>query len=482
MAYRHGVYTREIPTRIVPPVRVDCGLPVVFGTAPINKAIDPAETNRPYLIFSYEEAVKKFGFSEDWKNYSLSEMIYSQFALYGMAPIVLINVLDPKKHMETGNGTFEIVRGKGQLKVAGVIPESLKIKGKSGTDEFKLAEDYIIEFENTNDFPSIIVTSEKMVDGTYTAEFDRITPEKITKKEIIGGIDGATNKKTGLELVSEVYPRFGLVPGLIAAPGYSGDSEVAAIMETKAARINGVFKADALIDLDADKNYDEVSREKNIKNFVSTHQFVCYPKVGLGDKVYHLSTHMIGVINQTDYANGDVPYVSPSNKMLKVDKTIMGNKERLFGLEEANYLNGQGVVTALNFSGGWRLWGNRTGAYPSNTDIKDAFIPIRRMFNWVANTLVLTFWNKVDNPMNKRSVETIIDSANLWLNGLVAQGCLYGARVKVLTDENPITDLMDGIIRFHVYMTPPAPMRQIEFIQEYNVEYLSTFVETIAAL
>ena len=104
------------------------------------------------------------------------------------------------------------------------------------------------------------------------------------------------------------------------------------------------------------------------------------------------------------------------------------------------------------------------------------------MFNWVANTLVLTFWNKVDNPMNKRSVETIIDSANLWLNGLAAQGCLYGARVKVLTDENPITDLMDGIIRFHVYMTPPAPMRQIEFIQEYNVEYLSTFVETIAAL
>ena len=50
------------------------------------------------------------------------------------------------------------------------------------------------------------------------------------------------------------------------------------------------------------------------------------------------------------------------------------------GLETANYLNGQGIVTALNWTGGWRAWGNRTGAYPDNTDVKDKFISVRRIF------------------------------------------------------------------------------------------------------
>ena len=38
-----------------------------------------------------------------------------------------------------------------------------------------------------------------------------------------------------------------------------------------------------------------------------------------------------------------------------------------------------GIVTALNWEGGWRVWGNRTSDYPSSTDPKDTFIPNRRM-------------------------------------------------------------------------------------------------------
>ena len=33
MAYRHGVFIDEVPTSILPPVRVASGLPVVFGAA-----------------------------------------------------------------------------------------------------------------------------------------------------------------------------------------------------------------------------------------------------------------------------------------------------------------------------------------------------------------------------------------------------------------------------------------------------------------
>ena len=56
--------------------------------------------NAPKLVYTYAEAVNYFGYSDDWEKYTLCEFVYSQFALYGMSPCVLINVLDPSKHKE----------------------------------------------------------------------------------------------------------------------------------------------------------------------------------------------------------------------------------------------------------------------------------------------------------------------------------------------------------------------------------------------
>ena len=145
----------------------------------------------------------------------------------------------------------------------------------------------------------------------------------------------------------------------------------------------------------------------------------------------------------------------------------------VLGPNDAAYLNGQGVVTALNFIGGWKSWGNRTGCYPGNTDAKDAFIAIRRMFNWHAQTFIQTYWAKVDAPINKRLIQTVIDSENIRLNGLVARGALLGARVEFHEDENPVTNLLDGIIKFHTYFTPTTPAREIDNVIEYDPAYFS---------
>ena len=145
--------------------------------------------------------------------------------------------------------------------------------------------------------------------------------------------------------------------------------------------------------------------------------------VKLGNEKYHLSTQIASLMNRTDSQHDDVPYYSPSNKNLQADGACLVDGTEIFmNSAQAGYLNGQGIVTALNFIGGWKLWGNRTTAYPSNTDVKDSFITNRRMFNWVGNTLVTTFWSKIDEPTNKRLIETVVDSANIWLNGLSAKG------------------------------------------------------------
>ena len=84
----------------------------------------------------------------------------------------------------------------------------------------------------------------------------------------------------------------------------------------------------------------------------------------------------------------------------------------------------------MNFIGGWKCWGNRTACYPGVTDVKDSFIAIRRMFNWVGNTLVQTFWQRVDYPLNRRQIDTIVDSANIMMNGWTARQFILGGRVE----------------------------------------------------
>jgi phage tail sheath protein FI len=40
-------------------------------------------------------------------------------------------------------------------------------------------------------------------------------------------------------------------------------------------------------------------------------------------------------------------------------------------------------------------------------------------------------------------------------------------------DENPPTNLMQGIVKFHVYITPPSPAQEINFTLEYDISYLT---------
>ncbi len=145
---------------------------------------------------------------------------------------------------------------------------------------------------------------------------------------------------------------------------------------------------------------------------------------------------------------------------------------------QALVVDAAGICTFLNFMGGWTAWGNHTACYPKSTDVKDYFIPLSRMFDYVTNTLIKTFWSKLDKPMNRRLIDTILDSANIWLNGLVGAGYLLGASVEMLESENPLTSLMAGKIKLHVYMTPPSPAQEIDFVLEYDADYVTSALQS----
>ena len=191
-----------------------------------------------------------------------------------------------------------------------------------------------------------------------------------------------------------------------------------------------------------------------------------------------MSTHILGVIGVMDAANSDVPYQSPSNQSLQATGLCLADgTEVALSLPQANLLNSQGIMTGLNFVGGWKSWGNYTGCYPSNTDVKDCFICVRRMFDWQYQTFILQYWQKVDQALKPTLIKTIINTENIRLNGLVSRGYLLGASVQFLEDENPTTDLLAGIIRVHTKLTPPVPAQDIEDILEYDVSSFSKLFE-----
>lgn len=472
--YKHGVSATERPTSISPPSSGGTpGLPVVFGTAPIHLANERAEINKPILCFTYEEAVSQFGYSSDWKKYTLCEFMKSHFSLYKKAPVVFVNVLGMDEHKKQVQPVQkEAKNGIVQLEDDGILLETLTIKADS--TELEKDTDYFASF---NEKGKLVITLDDDSITEIEVSYTHLDPSSVDRFDIIGGIDSETGNVEGLENIDRVFPLYRMVPGLIVANGWSHDPMVASVMVAKASNINGLFKCEVLTDIPTDvvKKYTDVGEWKETNNYTNNRQISCWPKVKLGDEQYHLSTQLAGVICNTDYENEDIPYVSLSNKNLQINSAVLSDGTEIsLGPNQAAFLNGQGIVTALNFIGGWRAWGNRTSAYPATTDPKDSFIPVRRMFDWIQNNIILTSWQWLDNPVKRRQVEMVVDSLNIWLNGLTARGFILGGRIEFHPDENPETDLMDGITRYHVYVTPPSPNRQMEFVVEYDPQYLGT--------
>jgi Phage tail sheath protein. len=427
MSFNHGVSVSEQTTSVATPLVAASGIPFVVGTAPVQ-SVEGGKVNVPVLANSYAEAVAALGYSDDWSKYTLCEVIYSHFQLYGMSPLILLNVLNPATMKDPVAATDKAVSAK-QIKLPlEAIAGSVVVKAAGGSGAAYVKDtDYALFYEGENLIIEVLSGGTIYAAASLSVAYDKVDPSDVTGTQIIGGYDAGTQKTTGLECINQVLAMFGTVPDLILAPGFSQESTVAAAMATKAAGINGLFTAKALIDVDTDSatgadHYSEVPAWKSGKNITDKSQILCWPLAKLGNYTFHMSTHVAGLMAQVDTQNDGCPYESPSNKNLKIDSLVVkSGAEVILDLPSANYLNANGVVTGLNFIGGFVLWGNETACFPASTDVKDYFICVSRMFGWVGSTVIQTYWKRVDNPQKQRLINNVVDSANIWLNGLTSE-------------------------------------------------------------
>ena len=380
MAYKHGVYTSEVATSMVAPITGTAGLQVIVGTAPVNMLKDPAAAvNVPLLVNSYKEAVEAVGYLPDFANYTLCECISANFSVVGIAPMVLINVLDPAKHkVAITGGTVQVNDGVAVLEETGVLLEGLTVK--SGSNTLTAGTDYTTTWND---------------DGTLN---------------IVVLSTGAGKEATSLTVTG---------------------------------------------------------------NKIDPSTYAVWPFAKVGNTVYSGSALAAALTAYTDAQNNDTPNVSPSNKTISISAACLEDgTEVVLDQEQANTVNSFGVATWLNMNG-FRLWGNNTAAYPGISDPKDRWFSVRRFLTWAANTFILTYFQKVDSPANKRLIEAIVDSENVRGNGFVARGVCARYEITFNEDENTTADLLDGKITFHQYITPFTPAEDIEDIIEFVPDALS---------
>lgn len=464
---RHGVFGTELPTTVAAAQAQVSGLPFVIGVSPINAAENPAAVGKPVLIRSLAEFRRKFGYSADTEKYGLCEFAQVFFSLYGQRPMIAVNLLDPTTNTSSvAAADIDVESHRAALDVGAVDDANLVVTTTGGSPvTLTKGTDYTVTYTDDACYVVLLAGSSYYSATALNIAYKKVNPSAITASAVV----------TGLESIELCATTIGRVPDVIVAPGYSQNAAVAAAMAQKAAGINAMFRAVAIVDIDtstaatvANAITAVTTNGLNDKNLI-----VCWPMVKVGDKKQHLSSHMAARIAMTDYEQGGYPSRSPSNQALApVEGLVVASGTSVeMTIDDANDLEAAGIVTAINYKGAFRSFGNNTGDAAAE-DVKDRYISFVRMFAFVNNLVVDKLWDKLDEPLTYRLVDSLVDEINMSLNGLVGIGALCGARAEFLPDENPIDDLQHGIARIHIYICPSAPFMEAVYYIQYDASYV----------
>ena len=477
MAKNHGVFIYEEATALTVPKEASQAL-VVVGCAPVNQTAEP-KVNVPVLAQTATEAMQELGYSKDYKKYGLCAAMNVTANMYPIAPVVYINVLDPARHKTAlAAQTVTVTDMQATVKTEGILTTGLSVSIPASGEDPAVAlvngTDYTAEFDSDGYLVISLITGGAGEAATsLSVSGYKLDPSAVTKDDIIGAVNVQTGAESGMEVIRQIYPKLGIIPGILIAPYWSHVPEVGIALSAKAANINGVFKAMAYLDIDTTqaRKYTDVKTVKEASGFTSEFCVPCWPEVVVGSTQYPYSIVAAARTLYEDAENEGIPSRSPSNITLSITGTALSDgTEVMLDQDQATTVDEYGCMTAVNLNG-FKMWGDYTGAYPGSGDAKDIWISVRRMFSWQGNTFILTYFDKVDNPMNPRLIENIVDSENIRC-GALAPDHWAGASIEYLEEDNPETDILAGRVTFRQHISPYTPARTINNILNYDTGML----------
>lgn len=474
--FLHGVETIVLDKGPRPITGVKTAVIGLIGTAPIlTVGADDRKVNQPVIVRSPVDAARYFGVNTTGFTIPAAlDAIFDQ----GNGPIcIVVNVLDPATHVTAVTAeakTLDAVTEK--LTLAHPQVSAVVVKNAAGTTTYTVTTDYTV------DAATGVIT--RVAGGTIAAgasltiDYSWLDPSKVVSSDIIGEIDVDGNR-SGLSCLIGTYNLFGFVAKMIIAPGYCTQEAVSVEMIAVAEQL----RAMALIDAPIGTTVQEAITGRGPSGTInfetsSKRAILCYPHVIRYDTATDtevlepLSQRLAGVIAAKDVERGY--WWSPSNTEIK---GITGMEIPITALindstTEANALNEAGIVTLFNsFGTGIRAWGNRSAAFPTNTNPAN-FICVQRTADVLHESIEYNMLQFIDRPINQALIDSIRESVNGFIRTLIMRGALIDGKCLYDTAKNPVTEIAAGHLTFDIEFMPPTPAERISFESYIDIELL----------
>jgi uncharacterized protein len=152
---------------------------------------------------------------------------------------------------------------------------------------------------------------------------------------------------------------------------------------------------------------------------------------------------------------------------------------------EIQLLNEAGIVTVFgitplgSFAAGYRMWGNRSAAYPTDTSPR-SFIVIQVIEDQIRVGLERALLQYIDRPFNRTVVSFILQTMNGYLQRMKSRGILLGGHAFFDTQDNPVDQLALGQIVVRLEQAGPPPLERITVMARYNEQFLLMEAQQIA--
>lgn len=292
------------------------------------------------------------------------------------------------------------------------------------------------------------------------------------------------NSKTGSKLFETCYPLFGFNPVLFISDK-STDKAFKADYEALAEKLKGF----AIFDAPIGANVTEAINGRGVDTgFVQTffsssdRAIACYPHLKVYDTVLDaerlepLSWRMAALWCRRMVNQGF--WWSPSNQQIL---GITGIEAPLImsltdSTAENQLLNEAGIVTVYaNFGTGYRLWGNRSMQWPSDS-FPDNFLPIRLTADVIHRSLERACLPFVDRPITLALIDAIKETVNGFFNDLINRGALVGGECTFDATKNSVQQIALGKLVFDIKFMPPPPAELIEFESFIDINYLNNLL------
>jgi len=467
--YLHGVETIEIDQGARPVQVVKSSVIALVGLAPIGTA------NEPILVLSPNDAVQ---FGQQLPGFTIPQALDAIFK-QGPATVIVVNTFNSTTNTEQVTLESQTITN-GKLKLSAAPIGAVTIFDEDGTTPFAgvSGTDYTIDaFGNFTALSA--VAAEDLI---LKFSFKILDTGTVTSAQIIG--TNTAGVRTGSKCLELVFNTFGFTPKILIAPVYI---ELVAVA-TEFIALAEKYRAIALIDAPLGTTVSQGIAGRGPASTINFktdsyrgHLLQPHLKVYDADSDSNInvpySQFMAGIYSYNDLNFGY--WNSPSNHAIQgiVGTEYIVTASVNDASTEANLLNEKGITTTFTGYGtGTRTWGNRSAAFPTNTDPKN-FIPIRRIADIVHESLEQAMLPFIDRPINQATIDAIRDTANGFFRTLIGRGAvLSGSKCVYNPADNPAEELAAGHVTFDLVFMGPTPAERITFKSYLDINLLTQIV------